>query len=132
MDCIELIVALMTAGMSVNHIKNVLEQKSLTFYHTQRMKFKSINSSTDDAVQFTTVSSWKKCFSSILPSNHSISSCFLADFWSKESVYVRCMQDTTVDDINLWLSLDHTFSSASELAIHIILSKVQCSVQNCQ
>ena len=36
-ECIELVVALMSAGMSVNYVKTVIEQKQLSFFYTQKM-----------------------------------------------------------------------------------------------
>ena len=38
-----------------------------------------------------------------------------AAFWTRDAVYTRCMQCTTIDS---WLSLDHTFSSASKFAVN--------------
>ena len=116
MECIELVVALMSAGMSINYVRNVLEQKQLSFFYTQRTKFMHIISASNQELTalFPNVPAWRQHFSAPLPSNHSLASSFLADFWSKESIYIQCMQTTTVDDDNLWLSLDHTFSSASE------------------
>ena len=108
-ESIELVVALMSAGMSVNYVKTVIEQKQLSFY-TQKMKFMHIISASNHELttsSFPTAPAWQQHFSAPLPSNHALSSCFLAEFRLKESVYVQCMQNTTVDD-NLWLSLDHT------------------------
>ena len=115
-ECVELVVALMSAGMSINYVRNVLEQKQLSFFYTQRMKFIHIISvmNRELSILFPDLYVWRQQFSSHLPCNHSVSSCFLADFWSKESLYTQCMQNTTLDDDNLWLSLDHTFSSASK------------------
>ena len=50
---------------------------------------------------FPSLEEWFELFSSSLPSNHSISSCFLADFWEKEDVYIKVMQNTTIDDQKL-------------------------------
>ena len=123
-ECIELVVALMSAGMSVNYVKTVIEQKQLLFFYTQKMKFMHIISASNSelTISFPTAPAWQQHFSAPLPSNHALSSCFLAEFWSKESVYVQCMQNTTVDDDNLWLSLDHTFSSASKYECYSMYS----------
>ena len=119
-ECIELVVALISGGMSVNYVKTVIEQKQLSFFYTQKRKFMHISASNHElTTSFPTAPAWQQHFSAPLPSNHALSSCFLAEFWSKESLYVQCMQNTTVDDNNLWLSLDHTFSSTSECECYI-------------
>lgn len=87
-ECIELVVTLMSAGMSVNYVKTVIEQKQLSFFYTQKIKFMHIISASNHELtsSFPAALAWQQYFSAPLPSNHTLSSCFLAEFWSKESV----------------------------------------------
>lgn len=54
-------------------------------------------------------------------SPHAVSGCFLEDFWEKEAIYRRCMQNTTVNEDQAWLSCDHTFASAGNCFPSVIL-----------
>ena len=115
-----LIVALVTAGVSIHGIRDVLYQRQLSTYYSLRVKFQALKKSVVSAQElqgeipeFPSFTEWSSNFSSHLPSQHAISGCYLADFWTKESAYTRHMQDTTIMNEEAWLSCDHTFSSAS-------------------
>ena len=128
-DFMNLITSLITAGMSINGIRTFLYKQYVSFYFSKVEQFQEMiklhsgdsRSNSGPGAEsgqetFPTLSSWKKCFSSFLPSIHAISGCFLADFWTKQKIYTQCMRNTTIDETDSWLSLDHTFSSASKLS----------------
>ena len=110
-EFIDLIVALVTTGISLNGIHNFLYKKYSAHYYSRHSQYVVATLNGD---QFPSLDIWKSCFSALLPSVHALSGCFLADFWSKDNIYTCYMQNTTIDDNNLWLSLDHTFSSTSK------------------
>ena len=114
---IEMTVSLITAGLSISGIRTFFQKRQNTWYYSQMQLYKGMLSSDDQAAyeSFPSLSTWKNCFSTFIPSTHALSGCFLADFWSEDSVYTECMKNISVDDNGgSWLSLDHTFSSASE------------------
>ena len=115
LEHIQLICSLISFGMSIHKVHEVLFERIQWWYHRQKLKFVATKGSKMDT--FPSLEEWLELFSSSLPSNHSISSCFLADFWEKEDVYIKVMQNTTIDDQNSWLSCDHTFASASKIII---------------
>lgn len=118
-EFISMTVALITAGMSIGDIRNHLHKTQVALYYNRQQQYKVITSSDSDVHGvFPNLDTWKNCFASFLPSAHALSGCFLADFWTKERVYTQCMQNTTTgDNDDAWLSLDHTFSSASEFSM---------------
>ena len=81
-----LVVALMSAGMSINYVRNDLEQKQLSFFYMQRTKFMHIISASNQELTalFPNATAWRQHFSTPLPSSYSLAS-FLADFWPKET-----------------------------------------------
>ena len=109
LEHVQLIASLLSFGMSIHKVREILFERIGWWYHHQKLKFMELNKNSSN--NFPSQAEW---FSSALPSQHSISSCFLADFWEKEEVYVKCMQSTTVNENSLWLSCDHTFASASK------------------
>lgn len=119
-ECAELIFVLMSAGMSIHGIRDILLKHQASWFYTQKLKYKQIVNS-DDKVNFPSLEHWRCQFSSCAPSVHSISGCFLESFWRKEDTYVLCMQKTSLsNDDDSWLSCDHTFASASKsLCIHM-------------
>lgn len=112
LEHIQLVCSLISLGMSIHKVREVLFQRIGWWYHRQKLKFMEVNKGNDN---FPSMEQWRSLFSSSLPSNHSISSSSLADFWDKEDVFVKHMQNTTTDDQNTWLSCDHTFASASKI-----------------
>jgi hypothetical protein len=66
---------------------------------------------------FPSLTEWQQSFSSPLPSPHAMSGCFLEDYWKIfgrriQVIYKKTMQNTSVDEVDAWLSCDHTFASA--------------------
>ena len=118
MEMIDFTVALITAGMSVSGVRTMLYRKRMSLYYNRMQQFEEVVTSLKEVFSshetFPTLDTWKGCFSTLLPSVHALSSCFLADFWTKDKAYTQCMQCTTIDEEAPWLSLDHTFSSASK------------------
>ena len=110
LEYIQFIASLISYGMSIHKVREIMYEKIERWYHHQKLKFKVLNRT----ASFPAHEAWLHWFSPILPSHHSISSCFLTDFWDKETVYVKCMQNTSVDELHSWLSCDHTFASASK------------------
>ena len=119
MQCIELFFALITAGISIHGIHNVMYQKQTSWYYHQKLKFQTLSGNISS---FPSIEKWQHIFSSSIPSQHAISGCFLAEFWLKEEVYTKLMQNTTIGDQDAWLSSDHTFASASELVVFKLIS----------
>lgn len=109
---IQLVSSLLSLGMSIHKVHDILLQRIGWWYHRQKVKFMELDKKSKDL--FPSQKEWLESYSSFLPSNHSISSCFLADFWEKEDVYVKVMQNTTIGEEDSWLSCDHTFASASK------------------
>ena len=115
MELIDFTVALITAGMSVGGVRALLHRKQMSLYYNRLRQFEQVAASVkEDLGMFPTLDIWRSCFSSSLPSMHALSSCFLADFWTKDKAYTQCMRNTTINEEDPWLSLDHTFSSASK------------------
>ena len=111
-EFIDLIVSLITAGMSVSGVRNFYQKKQLSQYYHRKVQFDQFLN--PRASTFPSLDNWKRNFPSFVPSIHAISGCFLADFWAKDTIYTRCMQSMTIDESDPWLSLDHTFSSTSK------------------
>lgn len=115
-EFIELLVGLMTTGISIHGIRNFWYKKQVSQYYNRKILFaRALHSCKESCDTFPSIDEWKCFFSAFIPSPHALSGCFLADFWSKEIVYSRCMQSMTIDDSKPWLSLDHTFASTSKL-----------------
>lgn len=115
-DFIDWVVALITAGMSLNGIRDFYFKKQISLYYNRKIKHAHLMSN-GSAVTFPSLDTWKQSFNSFVPSVHAISGCFLADFWGKDTTYTKNMQSTTIDQGSPWLSLDHTFSSTSKYSI---------------
>ena len=121
-ELINLVCTLITAGMSITSICTILSKRQVSQYYCRLKHFESLKLSTTVKKDFPTMDIWKKCFPNFLPSVHALSGWFLAEFWSKEKVYTRCMQSTTIDKVNdPWLSLGHTFASASKCFVNKIV-----------
>lgn len=114
---IQFIASLISFGVSIHKVRDILLERIGRWYHLQKLKFNEVNGGS--VHPFPSKEQWSQCFSSLLPSQHAISSSFLADFWSKEDVYVKVMQNTSIDENNSWLSCDHTFASAGKLITKI-------------
>lgn len=111
-EFIKLVAALIAAGMSLSGIRNFYHKNLLSLYYSRKMQFDQISSSNG---LFPALNAWKSSFPSFVPSIHALSGCFLANFWAKDLAYTLRMQSMTIDEGDPWLSLDHTFSSASKL-----------------
>lgn len=105
----QLIFSLITSGLSIHGIQKILSEKQTSWYCNQRLKFAILCGKKD---RFTSLSEWQRHFFSTLPSLHAVSGCFLEEFWGKEVTYTKCMQNTSIQDDEAWLSCDHTFASA--------------------
>lgn len=110
-ELIKLVSALITAGMNISGIRDFYHRKQLSMYYSRKAQFDHISTS---GSPFPPIKVWKESFPNFLPSIHALSGCFLVEFWSKEEAYTLHMQTMTIDN-DSWLSLDHTFSSASKL-----------------
>ena len=93
----------------------------MSLYYSRMQQFDEVAATLRKDLQvgthepFPSLSTWKSCFSSFLPSMHALSGCFLSEFWTKDVVCTRYMQSMTIDEDNSpWMSLDHTFASASK------------------
>ena len=64
---------------------------------------------------------WGKLFPSATPGWHLIKTCFQIDFAQKGDLYVKHMQQMTINDQDGWLSCDHTFASAGKFGSFIFL-----------
>lgn len=111
LEHIQLIASLLSIGVSICKVREILRERIVWWYHHQKAKFEKINK--DSETSFPSHEEWSQMLPNFLPSQHSISSCFLADFWDKEDIYVKVMQNTTIDEQDACLSCDHTFASAS-------------------
>ena len=121
-ELIDFTVALITAGMSVSGVRTILHRRQVSLYYNRKEEFEEVLASLKEHCgappeTFPTLDTWKSCFSSFLPSIHALSSSFLADFWKKDKVYTQCMRNTTIDEKEPWLSLDHTFASTSKMTL---------------
>ena len=110
-----LIVALVTAGISIHGIRDVLNQRLISTYYSQKSKFEVLLKCSSVRVQFPSYIDWSHCVATHIPLQHAISGCFLADFWTKEYAYTQCMANTTLTTQHDWLSCDPTFTCASKL-----------------
>lgn len=110
-EFVDLIVALITTGLSISEIRNFVYKRHVSHYHGRNSQFNKALISLKRNSSFPSLDAWEGCFPNVLPSIHALSGCFLADFWNKDCIYTRCMQNMTIDE---WLSLDHTFSSTSK------------------
>ena len=130
-EFISMIVSLITAGMSIGQIRCMLQKQQNSLYYTRQRQFEEVRATLHGkTTQFPNLDAWKTCFASFIPSGHGLSGCFLADFWTKECVYTKCMQTMTIGDDEPWLSLDHTFSSAS-VYIRIYWFWCDCLLYSC-
>ena len=106
----QLIFSLITSGLSIHGIQKILSEKQTSWYCSQRLKF--VKFCGEKECSFPSLNEWQHHFLSTLPSLHAVSGCFLEDFWGKEAMYRKCMQNTSIQDDEAWLSCDHTFASA--------------------
>lgn len=120
----QLIASLITSGLSIHGISKIIFQKQAFWYCNQRSKF--VEFCKESTGNFPSLTEWQPKISSALPTPHAVSGCFLEDFWEKESLYKRCMQMTSVNADDAWLSCDHTFASASKFLKQVISFKL-CS-----
>ena len=106
------IISLITSGISIHGISEILFQKQTAWYCCQRNKYLELCGR--NASSFPSLSTWQQCFPSSLPSQHVVAGCFLDNFWTKEAIYKKHMLMTSIDDKCGWLSCDHTFASAGK------------------
>lgn len=110
------IFSLLTSGLSIRGIQSILSEKQTSWYCSQRLKFIELCRGREGT--FPSFTEWQQMFSSPLPSLHAMSGCFLQDFWGKEAIYRKCMQNTSILEDEAWLSCDHTFASAGTYIKH--------------
>lgn len=113
-DFIELVAILVAAGMNLSTIRDFYQKRVQSLYYCRKMQFDQISARRSDSSPFPSPAIWKRSLPIFIPSVHALSGCFLVDFWAKEFAYTLHMQSMTIDESNPWLSLDHTFSSASK------------------
>ena len=120
-DLMMLIESLVTAGVSLSGIRDMLFRKRCLHYNTVKSRFSTLRNMLlphdISQVPFPTFDEWSAYFPSLVPSRHAISACFLASFWKKAHLYKLHMQRVSTDNQDGWLSCDHTFKSAGEYLI---------------
>ena len=116
-ELIDFISSQITSGVPIKTIYQQLTQKRhLTYFHRQKL----VKHLLPGSINIPSFEDWISHVPSIAPSRHSISSCFLLQFWEKEHLYLKHMQTMSVAMNEEWLSCDHTFSSAGMLAISTV------------
>ena len=113
----ELIGSQITSGVPIKSIYQQLTQnRHLAYFHRQKL----VKQLLPGNINVPSFEEWISHVPSIAPSRHSISSCFLLQFWEKEHLYLKHMQSMSLAMNEEWLSCDHTFSSAGTLAIRTV------------
>ena len=120
-ELMTLIESMVTAGVSLCGIRDMLFRKICLHYNTVKSRFSTLCSMLlphdFSHTTFPTFEEWRTYFPSLVPSRHAISACFLASFWKKAHLYKLYMQRIRTDSHDGWLSCDHTFKSAGEYLI---------------
>lgn len=113
-----LIKSMVTAGVSLSGIRDMLFRKRCLHYNTVKSRLFTMRNillpHDISKVPFPTFHEWSAYFPSLVHSRHAISACFLASFWKKAHLYILHMQRISTDDQHGWLSCDHTFKSAGD------------------
>ena len=105
-----------TSGVSIKTIyQQLIQKRHLACYH----RLKLVKHLLPDCNSIPSFKEWMSHVPSNAPSRHSISSCFLLQFWEKEHLYLKHMQSMSLEANEEWLSCDHTFSSAGMYLSHI-------------
>ena len=108
-ELINFISSQITSGVSIKTIyQQLIQKRHLTHYHRLRL----VKQLLPDCNSIPSFEEWMSHVPSNAPSRHSISSCFLLQFWEKEHLYLKHMQSMSLEANEEWLSCDHTFSSA--------------------
>lgn len=123
-DFIDYVVSLVTAGVSLGTITEVVSESRIRTYWQRKQTYAQLVRLHNPQQQtppplFPTYQYYKEHLSkSASPGKHCISQLFLWDFWKKEGVYNAYMRRTSIADNDPWLSCDHTFASAGNDAMH--------------
>ena len=109
---------MIVSGVSASKIEANLASSSVLQYATKKSRFHQLQRivGTNSVHEFPSYEQWCSFLPATAPSQHAITGCFLASFWEKHSLFEKHMQYTTITEKDSWLSCDHTFASAGELA----------------
>lgn len=114
---IDYIESLCQSGIPLQQIEKLLISNRASLFYSLKEKYLQVCSAktVSHNLEFPsfndeTVTFWKRS-----PTRHSIQTCFLYNFWLRESTYSHLMSQTTLPTGCLWLSCDHTFKSVSNI-----------------
>ena len=90
-ELIILIQSMLATGCSINSVTTMLLQRRYSAYA------KKINVLKKVSVQFPSFEEWSGHSPSIAPTRHFVSACFLLQFWEREGLYCRHMQELSIN-----------------------------------
>ena len=111
-ELIILIQSMLATGCSINPVSHAITAKIFCICQENNVLKKV-------SVQFPSFEEWSGHSPSIAPTRHFVSASFLLQFWEREGLYCRHMQELSINESSPWISCDHTFSSAGELKTHL-------------
>ena len=110
----DMIVGMVSSGISITEAYTFITMQFHNQFWKRKAQFEELKTAHegDGCQPFPTYEEWEREHSSHFPSRHSISGCFMFDFWNKEKLYTCHTQLTSFDSNETWPSCDPTFASA--------------------
>ena len=97
----DVIVGMVSSGISISEAHTFITMQFRNQFWKRKAQFEELKTAHegDGCQPFPTYEEWEREHSSHFPSRHSISGCFMFDFWNKEKLYTCHTQLTSFDCI---------------------------------